>query len=160
MLGRPPDAFAARSRDAAARSTPPAYAMKDPERCGNRRHVSGLAGRGVYCTLLRGTHTGRDLLRGNSDIGTEDLGKPEDPAINPVVFVFGLFSTVLACGQLVGRRYIDPGSGSFAIQIIIAAVLGGLLTARLWLRHFFWRVFGRLRRSKNEELPAGEEADR
>ena len=114
----------------------------------------------MYCTLLRGTHTGRDLLRGNSDIGTEDLRKPEGPAVNPAVFVFGLFSTVLACGQLVGRRYIDPGSGSFAIQIIIAAVLGGVLTARLWLRHLFWRVFGRLRRSKKEEQPAGEEADR
>ena len=61
---------------------------------------------------------------------------------------------------LAGRRYIDPGSGSFAIQIIIAAVLGGLLTARLWLRHFFWRVFGLIRRNKSEEHPAGEEADR
>ena len=133
--------------------------MKDSERCGNRWHVSGLSGHGVYCTLSRGTHTGRDLLRGNSDIGTEDLRKPEGPAVNPAVFVFGLFSTVLACGQLVGRRYIDPGSGSFAIQIIIAAVLGGVLTARLWLRHLFWRVLGLVRRKKTEEQPAGEEVD-
>ncbi len=71
-------------------------------------------------------------------------------------FCFGLLTTAL----LAGRRYIDPGSGSFAIQIIIAAVLGGLLTARLWLRHFFWRVAGLVRRKKPEEQPAGEEADR
>jgi hypothetical protein len=67
---------------------------------------------------------------------------------------------LLATGLLVGRRYIDPGSGSFAIQIIIAAVLGGLLTARLWLRHIFWRVFGRGRRSKSDDQPSVEEADR
>jgi len=66
---------------------------------------------------------------------------------------------MLAAVQLVGRRYIDPGSGSFAIQIIIAAVLGGLLTARLWLRHLFWRVSGLVRRRKSGERPAGEEAD-
>ena len=37
--------------------------------------------------------------------------------------------------RLAGRSYIDPGSGSFAIQIIIASVLGGLLSARLWFRY-------------------------
>ena len=59
-----------------------------------------------------------------------------------------------------GRRYIDPGSGSFAIQIIIAAVLGGILTARLWLRHMFWRIVGRGRRTKSEDPTSGEETDR
>ena len=71
----------------------------------------------------------------------------------------GFYAVVLATSLLAGRRYIDPGSGSFAIQIIIAAVLGGLLTARLWLRHMFWRVLGLVRRKKSEEQPAGEEAD-
>ena len=133
--------------------------MKDPERCGNRRHVSGLAGRGVYCTLLCGMHTRHDLLRGDADVGTEGLRQPDGPAVNPAVLVFWLFGTVLTGGHLIGRRYIDPGSGSFAIQIIIAAVLGGVLTARLWLRHFFWRVLGLVRRKKTEEQPAGEEVD-
>lgn len=73
--------------------------------------------------------------------------------------VFGLWIVVLTTGQSIGRRYIDPGSGSFAIQIIIAAVLGGLLTARLWLRHMFWRVFGRWRRTEPEDRPSAEEAD-
>lgn len=76
------------------------------------------------------------------------------------VLALSVYFAVLAAGVLSGRRYIDPGSGSFAIQIIIAAVLGGLLSARLWLRHIFWRVFGRKRRSEMEDQPSGEEADR
>ena len=81
-------------------------------------------------------------------------------AAMPGVAALGFCAGLLTMALLVGRRYIDPGSGSFAIQIIIAAVLGGLLTARLWLRHMFWRVFGRRRRTEPEDQPSGEEADR
>jgi len=80
-------------------------------------------------------------------------------ATSQVEFTPGLIVAILATVMLVGRRYIDPGSGSFAIQIIIAAVLGGLLTARLWLRHMFWRIFGRRRRSESDDQPSAEEAD-
>ena len=73
---------------------------------------------------------------------------------------FVVIAGLLAAALLVGRRYIDPGSGSFAIQIIIAAVLGGVLTARLWLRHLFYRIVGRGRRSKPDAQPSVEEADR
>ena len=62
--------------------------------------------------------------------------------------------------RLAGRSYIDPGSGSFAIQIIIAAVLGGLLSARLWFRYVFGRIIGWFRRSTPEASPATEEASR
>lgn len=58
------------------------------------------------------------------------------------------------------RSYIDPGSGSFAIQIIIAAVLGGLLSARLWFRHVLGRIVGVFRRSTPEASPSAEEASR
>ena len=80
----------------------------------------------------------------------------------PRFSVGGLAVLVLAglILRLVSRSYIDPGSGSFAIQIIIAAVLGGLLSARLWLRHVFWRIFGRKQRTEIEDQPSGEEADR
>ena len=53
------------------------------------------------------------------------------PAGSRVFLVLGLWAALLSTVQLAGRRYIDPGSGSFAIQIIIAAVLGGILSARL-----------------------------
>lgn len=114
----------------------------------------------MYYALLALTHSGRDLLQNDTDVWPQRLSKPSDSIVTRIVLVFGLVGAVLTCGHLVGRRYIDPGSGSFAIQIIIAAVLGGLLTARLWLRHAFWRVVGIVRGKKREEQPAGEEADR
>lgn len=123
-------------------------------------YIFALAWREVYCTLLVPTHAERDLLRDDANAGPQGLPKLRKSTVSNAVFVNGLFSAVLTCGQLLGRRYIDPGSGSFAIQIIIAAVLGGVLTARLWLRHIFWRVFGRFRRSENGDQSAGEEADR
>ena len=62
--------------------------------------------------------------------------------------------------RLAGRSYIDPGSGSFAIQIIIAAVLGGLLSARLWFRYVLGRIAGLFRRSAPDASPAAEETSR
>ncbi len=99
-------------------------------------------------------------LNETPDARTLASWQPEKVAGGRVLFMLCLWAVALTTVRLVGRRYIDPGSGSFAIQIIIAAVLGGLLTARLWLRHMFWRVFGRLRRSHQEDQPTGEEADR
>ena len=98
-------------------------------------------------------------MRNDTDIGAPGVPKPSHSIVSQNVLVFSLVGAVLTCGHLVGRRYIDPGSGSFAIQIIIAAVLGGLLTARLWLRHAFWRVVGIVRGKKREEQPVGEESD-
>ncbi len=95
-----------------------------------------------------------------TDVPTTQARQPDLVSGSRSFVALGFWIAVLAIGPLAGRRYIDPGSGSFAIQIIIAAVLGGLLTARLWLRHFFWRVAGLVRRKKPEEQPAGEEADR
>lgn len=40
--------------------------------------------------------------------------------------------------------YVDPGSGSYLVQVIIAAVLGALFYAKhLWwrIRNFFSRLF-------------------
>ena len=100
------------------------------------------------------------LLRHASDTRSPGSAYRDRESGSRAVSVLGVSAAILAVSVLIGRRYIDPGSGSFAIQIIIAAVLGGLLTARLWLRHFFWRVAGLVRRKKPEEQPAGEEADR
>lgn len=59
-----------------------------------------------------------------------DVQERRTRAVMPGVVALGFGAGLLAMALLVGRRYIDPGSGSFAIQIIVAAVLGGLLTAR------------------------------
>ncbi len=122
-------------------------------------HAPALAGCVVYSTLVKRRILKETLLRRSDNFPVP--GSTEANATTDSQDVaLGLCSVVSAIVQLVGRRYIDPGSGSFAIQIIIAAVLGGVLTARLWLRHLFWRVLGLVRRKKTEEQPTGEEADR
>jgi hypothetical protein len=48
--------------------------------------------------------------------------------------------------------YVDPGSGSYLVQVIIAAILGILFyfkTAWLWVKSFFTR-------SKKNDLPENE----
>ena len=102
---------------------------------------------------------GRPLRRA-SDAQLTRVPEPRAPAGSQAFLVFGLCAGLLTAALLGGRRYIDPGSGSFAIQIIIAAVLGGILTARLWLRHVFWRIVGRGQRTKSEDPTSGEETDR
>ena len=63
--------------------------------------------------------------------------------------------TVFRSRQL---TYIDPGSGSFLIQIVIATVLGGAVMTRLW----FSRLIGIFRRKQpdddeSEPLPAADQ---
>ena len=114
----------------------------------------------MYSTTVTPLFEGHARLRHTAEVQTPGIHRPDTVIGRRAGISLCLWVAVLAAGPLVGRRYIDPGSGSFAIQIIIAAVLGGLLTARLWLRHMFWRVLGLVRRKKPEEQPAGEEADR
>ena len=42
--------------------------------------------------------------------------------------------------------YLDPGTGSYILQMVIAAALGGLLTIKIFwarIKRFFGRLFGR-----------------
>lgn len=51
--------------------------------------------------------------------------------------------------------YLDPGSGSYLLQLLLAAALGGLLL----LRHYWAKVKSSVRRlffGKGEELDADE----
>ncbi|MCY4107848.1 MAG: hypothetical protein OXG11_02345 [Chloroflexi bacterium] len=52
----------------------------------------------------------------------------------------------LSVVRLLFLPYLDPGSGSFLIQILIAAVLGGVVSVGLWFR----RILGIFRRSSGE----------
>lgn len=69
----------------------------------------------------------------------------------------------LSVVRLVFLPYLDPGSGSFLIQILIAAVLGGVVSVGLWFR----RILGVFRRSSSDgaaatslEDPESTESDR
>ncbi len=114
----------------------------------------------MYSTPMANVPQAGRPLRRASDARLTRAPEPRAPTGSRAFLVLGLWAALLTTVQLAGRRYIDPGSGSFAIQIIIAAVLGGILTARLWLRHIFWRIIGRGRRTKTEDPTAGEETDR
>ncbi len=56
---------------------------------------------------------------------------------------------VVVCGWIMIARdaqaYIDPGTGSFILQMLIASILGALLTLKLWFgaaKRLVRRVFG------------------
>ena len=60
--------------------------------------------------------------------------------------------TSVAClllGMRWVRAYIDPGSGSFAIQVLLAVALGSLLSVRLW-----WGRFVSIFRRRNSDPDA------
>ena len=56
--------------------------------------------------------------------------------------------SAMACFLLPGvaHAYLDPGSGSYILQILVAGIVAGLFTIKLfWLRltGFCMRLFGR-----------------
>lgn len=58
-----------------------------------------------------------------------------------------LANAVLASGAL-GRpaQYLDPGSGSYLLQLLIAGILGALFALRLYwkrIKGFFLKLLGR-----------------
>ena len=46
--------------------------------------------------------------------------------------------------------YVDPGSGSYLVQVIIAAILG----AMFYLKNFWWKIKSFFTRGRKEEPPA------
>lgn len=53
---------------------------------------------------------------------------------------FAKLSVVIVCGKSL-LAYLDPGSGSLIIQILVAIVVGLLATVRLWKARFL-SLFG------------------
>jgi len=72
-----------------------------------------------------------------------------------------MFMSILSASLLSGvlgakLAYLDPGSGSYLIQILIAALLGSAFVIKsFWgqIKNFFIRLFG----SKKEETPQDEQ---
>lgn len=62
-------------------------------------------------------------------------------------------ASVLASGLSIPHAYLDPGSGSYLLQLLIAGALGGLVALRLyWSRivGFFRRRSGGQSKEKDE----------
>ncbi len=70
-----------------------------------------------------------------------------------------LLARILALGALLtlvpasAQAYIDPGTGSFLLQMLLAALLGLLMTLRLYwrkLKSFVSSIFGGSKKSETE----------
>jgi hypothetical protein len=58
----------------------------------------------------------------------------------------GFLSQSFSSGLAAPNAYLDPGSGSYLLQLLIASALGGLVVLRMyWSRvtAFFRRLFGK-----------------
>lgn len=69
-----------------------------------------------------------------------------------------ILSTILLVPQLSGDAYLDPGSGSYLLQILLAALLGSMF----FLRSFWGKVLKFFRKGSAdaetiEEQPAQTE---
>lgn len=68
--------------------------------------------------------------------------------MHSIILLFGttLWANVLFYGPLFERRaYLDPGSGSYILQILIGALLGAAFVIKVYwrkIKSFFGRPFG------------------
>lgn len=66
------------------------------------------------------------------------------------------FTVLVCCGR--AYAYIDPGTGSYFLQIVIAGVVGAAFTLKLFwrrLRLFMSNAVSK-RKDRREERPPGE----
>jgi hypothetical protein len=67
------------------------------------------------------------------------------------------FAVLVCCGN--AYAYIDPGTGSYILQIVIASLVGAAFTLKLFwkrLRLFVSNAFSK-RKDRREERPPGKD---
>ena len=69
------------------------------------------------------------------------------------LMVFAFSFTVIP----VANAYIDPGSGSFIIQMLVGAALGASLAIKVYWRKLVNFFTGRKRDDTDEEQPSSEQ---
>jgi|GEM_PF-2435568 len=52
------------------------------------------------------------------------------------------------------QAYLDPGNGSYFIQVIIAGAVGGMVAGRMYLRQFFGKIKNLL--TRRQTPPSGQ----
>tara|TARA_B100000315_G_scaffold169078_1_gene157610 strand:+ start:608 stop:832 length:225 start_codon:yes stop_codon:yes gene_type:complete len=73
--------------------------------------------------------------------------------IRSILFIFIVGTVIYFSTTLPASAYIDPGSGSFLLQIIGAAIVGVLFyirSFRQWLQSLFSKKIGTKSKSENE----------
>ena len=64
-----------------------------------------------------------------------------------MLFITKVLFTTLASPH----AYLDPGSGSFIIQIVIAAALGAAVVFRAYLVKLWYLITGKKKKDSNDE---------
>jgi len=62
----------------------------------------------------------------------------------PAIVTLALLLAALAPGT--AHAYLDPGTGSLVLQVLVAGLLGAVMAIRIYfqrLKSFFKRIFGR-----------------
>ncbi|MFC1524291.1 hypothetical protein ACFL6N_05830 [Thermodesulfobacteriota bacterium] len=70
------------------------------------------------------------------------------------VLIFSILSVLIFSDN--AFAYIDPGTGSFVIQMLIAGILGAVFTIKMWIgsaRAFVMKLIGR---SPNQDFSKDE----
>jgi hypothetical protein len=62
-----------------------------------------------------------------------------------------VLSSVLSAPLMTGHAYLDPGSGSFLLQLLLAALLGGLFVLRSYWGRIKAFITKRESKEENEE---------
>jgi hypothetical protein len=73
------------------------------------------------------------------------------------MFTATFASHVFANLLIVPLLYLDPGSGSFILQLLIASLVGGLLLVKIYfkkIKEFFLRISNRHLVSKDDDKPS------
>lgn len=65
-----------------------------------------------------------------------------------------MFLNMLLSPLASGHAYLDPGSGSFIIQLVLAALLGGGFA----LKAYWKKIVGHFKKNNGEEMPENMEA--
>ncbi len=72
--------------------------------------------------------------------------------------VWAAIAVLLCCGR--AYAYLDPGTGSYVLQIVIAAAAGAAFTLKLFWRRIKLHIGGVVskRKGRREERPPDEKA--
>jgi len=71
--------------------------------------------------------------------------------ISKNIIIFSLFLIIL---PKISRAYLDAGSGSYVVQIVIAILAGGAFAVKIFFRQikrFFFKIFSRNQKDKNDK---------
>ncbi|MES2465343.1 MAG: hypothetical protein V4671_32655 [Armatimonadota bacterium] len=77
-------------------------------------------------------------------------------SIMRTIEILTVFSAVFVAASQPAQAYLDPGSGSYAMQVAIAGIFGFLFSAKMFWARIKESLFASPRRAANETTSAGK----